>query len=246
MILPFFQKFNNRNKGLALLLDPDKYSESGLPGTIKQAESCGVDFVFVGGSLIFKGIDKLVKEIKSLTSLPVVLFPGGVLQVCPSADTILLLSLISGRNPEYLIGNHVIMAPFIKKSGLEVIPTAYMIVDGGVRTSVEYVSNTVPLPSDKPELAVATAIAGELLGMRLLYMDAGSGAKYPISSEIIRAVSNETSIPIIVGGGIRSSEQAFSAYEAGADLIVVGNALEKSVNFLKELGEIKRSLSESH
>jgi len=245
MILPFFQKFNNRNKGLALLLDPDKYSESSLPGTIEQAESCGVDFIFVGGSLIFRGIDKLVKEIKSLTSLPVVLFPGGVLQVCPSADTILLLSLISGRNPEYLIGNHVIMAPFIKRSGLEVIPTAYMIVDGGVRTSVEYVSNTVPLPSDKPELAVATAIAGELLGMKLLYMDAGSGAKSPISSEIIKAVSDETNIPIIVGGGIRSSEQAFSAYEAGADLIVVGNALEKSVGFLQDLGKVKRSFSGS-
>jgi len=241
MILPVFQNFNQKNKGLALLLDPDKYSEYNLKGTIEQAEKNGVNFIFVGGSLIFKGIEKLVQEIKSLTTLPVILFPGGVLQVCPSADTILLLSLISGRNPEYLIGNHVIMAPFIRRSGLEVIPTAYMIVDGGVRTAVEYVSNTVPLPPNKPDLAVATAVAGELLGMKLLYMDAGSGAKYPISSDIIKAVSNETNIPLIVGGGIRTSQQAFTAYDSGADLIVVGNALEKSVSFLEELGEVKRS-----
>ncbi len=241
MILPDFQKFNQNNKGLALLLDPDKYSESELPAIVEQAENCSVDFIFVGGSLIFKGIEKLVNQIKSLTVLPVVLFPGGILQVCSSADSILLLSLISGRNPEYLIGNHVIMAPFIKSSGLEVIPTAYMIVDGGVHTAVEYVSNTVPLPSDKPDLAVATAIAGELLGLKLIYMDAGSGAKFPVSPAMIRAVSEETSIPLIVGGGIRSAEQASEAYSAGADLIVVGNALEKTPEFLSRLGEVKRS-----
>lgn len=239
MILSDFQKFDNKNKGLALLLDPDKYSETDLPAILEQAELSGVDFIFVGGSLIFQGIEKLVNQVKSLSELPVVIFPGGVLQVCPAADSILLLSLISGRNPEYLIGNHVITAPFIKRSGLEVIPTAYMIVDGGVRTSVEYVSNTVPLPADKPDLAVATAIAGELLGMQLIYMDAGSGAKHSISPSMIKAVSAETSIPLIVGGGIRSSEQAKDAYEAGADLIVVGNALENDQQFLKKLGEVK-------
>jgi len=243
MILQSFQKFKKRNKGLVLLLDPDKYSDSNLPDIIERAETSGVDFIFVGGSLIFNGIEKLVNKIKSLSSIPVILFPGSAVQVCPAADSILLLSLISGRNPEYLIGNHVIMAPFIKKSGLEVLPTAYMIVDGGVRTAVEYVSNTAPLPADKPDLAVATAVAGELLGMKLLYMDAGSGAKYPISPEIIQAVSSEIDIPLIIGGGIRSSEQAQKAYSAGADVIVVGNALEKSINFLQELGEIKNSFT---
>ncbi len=244
MNLPIFQNFDQQNKGLALLFDPDKCPGPNLKDVIRQAEKCDIDFFFVGGSLIFNGIEILIEQIKSLTSIPVVIFPGGVIQVSPSADTILLLSLISGRNPEYLIGNHVIMAPFLKKSGLEVIPTAYMIVDGGVRTAVEYVSNTVPLPADKPDLAVATAIAGELLGMKLLYLDAGSGAKYPVSASIISAVSEETSVPLIVGGGIRTADQAHKAYSAGADLIVVGNALEKSPEFLSRLCEVKRTFKD--
>ena len=241
MNLPTFQNFDKHNKGLALLFDPDKYSETSCQDVIRQAENCDVDFIFVGGSLIFNGIEILIEQIKSLTSIPVILFPGSILQVSPSADAILLLSLVSGRNPEYLIGNHVIMAPFIKKSGLEVIPTAYMIVDGGVKTAVEYVSNTAPLPSDKPDLAVATALAGELLGMKLLYLDAGSGAKYHVSASIIKAVSEETNVPLIVGGGIRTADQASKAYSAGADIIVVGNALEKSSALLQELCEVKES-----
>jgi len=164
--------------------------------------------------------------LKSKTSLPVVLFPGSAMQFAPNADGILFLSLISGRNPDFLIGQHVAVAPTVKQSGVEVIPTGYILIDGGSPTSVQYMSQTMPIPNTKPEIAVATAIAGELLGLKAIYLEAGSGAMVPVPAVLIQAVRKAITIPIIVGGGIRTREQYQSALDAGANLVVVGNGLE--------------------
>lgn len=214
-------------KGFAILVDPDKLSMDGLPALASKINAAGIDFVFVGGSLLLNGnIRQLVPALKQALDVPVILFPGNVLQITPGADAILFLSLISGRNPDLLIGNHVIAAPLLKQSGLEVLPTGYMLVDSGRATSVHYMSNTMPIPYDKPEIATCTAMAGALLGLKLLYMDGGSGAEKTISTEMISAVAGAVDIPLIVGGGIRSRRQAEAVLKAGADIIVVGNAFE--------------------
>jgi len=222
-------------KRIALLLDPDKYNAEKLKYTLGLANEATVDFIFVGGSLISKHIDQAVLEIKKHTSLPVILFPGSLLQLSAKADALLLLSLISGRNPEYLIGNHVIAAPFIRSLSLEAIPTGYMLIDTGNTSSVQYISNTMPIPSDKTDIITATALAGEMMGLRLIYLEAGSGAIAPLNPDIVREVKKTITIPLIVGGGIKNAKDASNLYKAGADVLVVGNAVENNPENLRQI-----------
>lgn len=221
---------------LAVLIDPDKQTEESLLQLIKRAENCKVDLFFVGGSLLVEdSFEKTVSTIKANSSIPVIIFPGNNYQISDKADALLFLSLISGRNAEYLIGQHVTAAPLIKEHNLEAIPTGYMLIDGGRVSTTSYITQTVPIPADKPDIAVATAIAGEMLGMKLIYLEAGSGAHAHVSASMIRAVKNNINIPLIVGGGIRSGEHAEAVCKAGADVIVVGNVLEKEPELLMEI-----------
>ncbi len=230
------QKKLQQKKSFAVLIDPDKVNEASLNQLIKTSVEANVDYLFVGGSLVVSdNLEECVTSIKRKCSIPVVLFPGSPSQITASADALLYLSLISGRNPELLIGQHVVSAPLIKKSGLEIMPTGYMVVDGGAPTTVSYISNASPLPSDKNEIAMCTAMAGEMLGMKLIYMDAGSGAKSPISESMIERVSSCIQIPLIIGGGITSPEKAYLNCKAGADVIVVGNAIEKDSQLIAEM-----------
>lgn len=225
-------------KSFALLIDPDEISLDGLQSLAEQAEETGVDFLFVGGSLLLhNSLSDCLARLRDACDLPLVLFPGTPLQIDPEADALLFLSLISGRNPELLIGQQVISAPYLQHTNLEVIGTGYILIDGGAPTTVSYMSNTTPIPADKPEIAMATALAGEMLGFRLLYLDAGSGARQPISETMIRRVARATTVPLIVGGGIRTAERAFQAATAGADVIVVGNAIEKDRRLLRSMVE---------
>ena len=221
---------------LAVLIDPDKQEQESLLSLIELAVNAKTDFFFIGGSLLVKrNFELTIETIKAHCNIPVVIFPGGNYQLSKEADAILFLSLISGRNPEYLIGQQVIAAPQVKKIKLEAIPTGYILVDGGRVSSTAYITQTLPIPHDKIDMAVATAQAGELLGMKLIYLEAGSGAKNAVSSDMIRAVKKNVSIPLIVGGGIRSAEQAEHICQAGADIIVVGNALEETPGLLMEI-----------
>jgi phosphoglycerol geranylgeranyltransferase len=232
----FLEKKKNGQKSFAILVDPDKAGKSSLHAVIDLAIEAGADYFFVGGSLVISNqLDEIVLEIKQQCNIPVVLFPGSPSQISRHADALLYLSLISGRNPELLIGQHVISAPFVKKSGLEIISTGYMVVDGGAPTTVSYISNATPIPSDKNDIALCTAMAGEMLGMKLIYMDAGSGAKKAITEEMISAVSRNIDVPLIIGGGIRNAEKAYRNCKAGADVIVVGNAIEKDATLIKEM-----------
>ena len=231
-------------KQLAVLIDPDKVEGNHLPELIKRCVVAKVDYIFVGGSLLTKGdLFTTIAAIKSLCSIPVLIFPGSHQQVESNADGLLLLSLISGRNPELLIGQHVIAAPFLKKSGLEVLSTGYLLIESGTQTTVQYISNTSPLPSNKPEIAACTALAGELLGMKLIFAEAGSGAQNAVPEKIIAAIKEVISVPLIVGGGIRSAEQARKSCHAGADIIVVGNILEKEPELVTQIAEAIHSSS---
>jgi putative glycerol-1-phosphate prenyltransferase len=225
-------------KAFAVLIDPDNTDMDQIIETAQLCNDANVDYVFVGGSLMLSNhLDECIKTFKSKSSIPVILFPGSPSQVSKEADALLYLSLISGRNPELLIGAHVVSAPKIKASGLEIISTGYIVIDGGKPTTVSYMSHSAPIPFDKDDIAVCTAIAGEFLGKNVLYMDAGSGAINPISEKMIQKVSNQISIPLIVGGGISSPEKAIANCQAGADIIVVGNALEKNNHLIKVLAE---------
>lgn len=217
-------------KLLAVLVDPDKHTVDSLKQLTAIIRGTPVDFVFVGGSLVAGRPDQVIDILKESVKKPVVLFPGSLLQISPNADAVLLLSLISGRNPEFLIGNHVVAAPFLKSSRIEVIPTGYILIENGFTSSVEYMSNTKPLPARKPEIAVATAMAGEMLGMKLIYLEGGSGANHPIPPELIEKVKKNISVPLIVGGGIRTAADLQMVAEAGADLIVIGNAFENNTD----------------
>lgn len=227
------------------MLDPDKVGQDSFIEMLSQTRQHHVDFFLVGGSLITNYAHReLIDLIRQHTQTPAILFPGNCLHIEPSADGILLLSLISGRNPEFLIGQHVIAAPLLKNSGLEVLPTGYMLIDSGVQTTVSYISNTTPLPYDKPSVAACTAMAGEMLGLKLIYLDAGSGARRPVSAQIITAVRQAVDVPLIVGGGINTAEKAHTALQAGADLIVVGNAIEQDPDFLPELAAVVHSFNQ--
>jgi putative glycerol-1-phosphate prenyltransferase len=223
-------------KKLAVLIDPDDLQKVHLNKIIPLLQKSEVDLLFIGGSLLLKDqLDDCLKTLKKELDLPLVLFPGSVVQISEKADAILFLSLISGRNPEFLIGQHVVAAPYIKAAGLEVIPTGYMLIDGGCPTTASYMSNAMPIPRNKLEIAVCTAMAGEMLGLKTIYMDAGSGADLPVPKEMIRAVRKNTELPIIVGGGIRDPHLAVEQLKAGADLIVVGTHIEENPDSLMEL-----------
>jgi len=233
-------------KAFAVLLDPDKVEQDSLVKLLHRAQDYPVDAFLVGGSLVSDySHQEVIATLRQHSSKPIILFPGNPLHIDPSADSLLLLSLISGRNPEFLIGQHVIAAPLLKKSGLEILPTGYMLVDSGTQTTVSYISNTTPLPHDKPGVAACTAMAGEMLGLKLIYLDAGSGARRPVSPEMIAAVRAAVDVPIIVGGGINSGEKAYEALKAGADMIVVGNGLEKDPDLLPELSNVVRQFNQS-
>jgi putative glycerol-1-phosphate prenyltransferase len=237
-------KSSKGNKKLfAVLIDPDKVSEKSLKEIISSCNSSNVDLILIGGSLLFTPIDQTILSINKQTNIPVLLFPGSLLQVSEKADGLLLNVLISGRNSEYLIGNHVVAAPVIRKSKLESISTGYILIDGGKTTSVEYISNTKPIPADKVDIAVATAMAGEMIGMKLIYLEAGSGAKHPVSSDMINEVSQAVSIPVIVGGGIKTEQQLSKACKAGADIIVVGTAIESDVSKIESFSKIIQSFN---
>ena len=223
-------------KMLAVLVDPDNVSVDQAVSLSKQLDSSHVDFVFVGGSLMVNGdLSETIIALKSNSSVPVVIFPGSNLHISDEADAILLLSLISGRNADLLIGQHVAAAPILKKSTLEVLSTGYMLIESGQATTVSYISNTSPIPQDKPEIAACTAMAGELLGQKLIYLDGGSGAKIPVPAKTINSVSRAVDIPVIVGGGIRDLASATEALSSGADVVVVGNHIESNPEFLGEL-----------
>ncbi len=235
---------NKNNKKLAILIDPDKADEFYINALLQLADRGQIDFFFVGGSLVAENPEKIILNLKKHTRVPVILFPGSLLQYTHSADAILLLSLISGRNPELLIGNQVAVAPFLKKSNMEVLSTGYILINTGSITSVEYISNTVPIPDNKIDIVVATAIAGEMLGLKLIYLEAGSGAQRTVSPELIQNVKQNITVPLIVGGGIKTEQQIKNICNAGADIIVLGTAIEKDLKQLIDFSEIIHSYHE--
>jgi phosphoglycerol geranylgeranyltransferase len=235
-----FQLYKSDRK-LAILIDPDKHSADDLFDFIKKVNEIGPDYILVGGSLIIESsVDEATKLIKSCSNIPTVLFPGHFTQLTDQVDHVLLLSLISGRNPDLLIGQHVLSAPKLKELSKKLIPTGYMLIESGMQTSVSYMSNTTPIPSNKADIAKCTAIAGEALGLKQIYMDAGSGAKHPISIELIDQVSKSIDIPLIVGGGIRQVSHIFDCWESGANLVVIGNGIEENTSLSIELSRLMK------
>jgi putative glycerol-1-phosphate prenyltransferase len=221
-------------KGAAylVLLDPDKMAEAKLVPFVRHCERSGVDGFLIGGSLMISGdLDSFVEKVKIETSLPAIIFPGSINQISPVADAILFLSVISGRNAEHLIGKHVTASPLIKRAKVEPISTGYVLVESGVTTTAVYMSGSFPVPRNKPEIAAATALAGEYLGMKFIYLEAGSGAQESVPDEMVKAVSDECSIPIIVGGGIRNPQTARRKVDNGASIIVTGNFFENENNW---------------
>lgn len=236
---------NSKKKQFAVLIDPDKIDSEHLDKLIHHAELAKVDYFFVGGSYLSNHyIKELIPIIKQKSKIPVILFPGDPSQIVPSADAILFLSLVSGRNPDFLIGKQVIAAPILKQLSIDVISTAYLLIDSGKATTASYISNTQALPNDKPELVAYTAYAANLIGMKTIYLDAGSGAIAPIPVEIIEKTREICDAPIIVGGGIRTTAQAKNAINAGADVVVVGNAIEeKNWNLMHSISETIHNFS---
>jgi putative glycerol-1-phosphate prenyltransferase len=229
-------------KSLALLIDPDKVNGESLDNILATAAENRVDYILAGGSLTFNRIEVLIDYIKEQCTIPVILFPGNLLQLSCEADAILLLSLISGRNPELLIGNHVLAAPYLRDVRHKLISTGYILINCGSRTSVEYMSQTESIPADKPDIVIATALAGEMLGLKMIYLEGGSGAITPVPAEIIRAVRENITIPVVVGGGLRTPKQILEAYLAGADLVVLGNGVEDNPGLIKEACQTRDKL----
>ena len=242
------QKSKEGKRSLGILLDPDKVTDN--TSCIRLVNVCvenKVDYILVGGSLMARNnFSQIIHLVKSNSSLPVIIFPGSYYQIDSEADAIFFLSLISGRNPELLIGQHVIAAPILKRTNLEIIPVGYMLVNSGQATSASYMSNTIPIPTDKISIAVSTAIAGEMLGLRTIYMDAGSGAEKPIPQKVIAAVKKNISLPLIIGGGINSVSKAVQALEAGADMLVLGNGVEENPELLIEISERIDAINNRH
>ncbi len=234
-------KIKQGKKLLAVLIDPEKYPEDNLLKVITAMESAMPDFVLVGGSLVSLQTEEVIQSLKTNLKIPVILFPGSLLQLSRNADAVLFMSLISGRNPDLLIGNQVIAAPFLRKTNLEVLSTGYILIDSGQKTSVEYMSQTSPIPANKPDIAAATAMAGEMIGHQMIYLEGGSGAQNPVSKETIKAVRQSIQLPLIVGGGLNTKEKVQQACDAGADIIVVGNAFEKNLSLLQDFKYIVNS-----
>ncbi len=229
-------------KGAAylILIDPDKIHKQDFAEFIKTAEEAGVDGFLVGGSLLFsKELEEVIGVIKSHTTIPTIIFPGALSQIVPNADALLYISLVSGRNPEHLIGKHVLAAPVIKRAGLETLSTGYMLIESGSRTTAEYMSGSLPIPANKPDIAVATALAAQFMGMQFIYLEAGSGAQKPVPFEMVQAVSSHCDIPVIAGGGIRNADVAAKMVASGAKIIVTGNYFEKKEHWplIKEFAE---------
>jgi putative glycerol-1-phosphate prenyltransferase len=222
------------SKSIGLLLDPDKASGKSLENLLSLAEKNRIDYILAGGSITFNRIDPLLSYVRERSSIPVILFPGNLLQLSLNADTILLLSLISGRNPELLIGNHVLAAPYLKDVRDKLLPAGYILINCGTRTSVEYMSQTEAIPSDKTDIIIATALAGEMLGLKLIYLEGGSGSLVPVPPEIIRAVKDNITIPLIVGGGMKTASQIEAAFISGADMVILGNGCEKNPDLITE------------
>ena len=234
-------KKQNNEKLFAILIDPDSLGTTNFNLLLQNISNFPPDIIFVGGSITSKDIDKTIIEIKKNTNIPIVLFPGNVLQISKHADALLFISLISGRNPEYLIGHHVIAAPFIKQTNLEVIPTGYILIETNKTTSVEYMSNTKGIPAEKTDIIIATAIAGEMLGQKLIYLEAGSGANNAVHENVIQEVKKNISVPIIVGGGISNIDICTKILDAGADIVVIGTAIEKNPDKLKDFYNVIKS-----
>ena len=222
----------DKGAGYFILIDPDNLPIDQTEKFVKHCVKSGVDGFLVGGSLLINGdLDKSIETIKQNCDLPVIIFPGSVSQLSSKADAVLFISLISGRNAEHLIGKHVLAAPLVKKFNLEAIPTGYMLIESGKTTTAEYVSESKPIPRDKPGIATATALAGEYLGMQLIYLEVGSGAENSVPNEMIEMVSGQVSVPVIVGGGIRTPEEARAKVKAGAKIVVTGNFFENEDNW---------------
>lgn len=233
----------NEKKALAVLVDPDDALEK-IERVAESALIQGVSLFLVGGSLLTQGnTDKCASLLKQMGAPHVILFPGNEIQVSAEADAIFFMSLVSGRNPEFLIGKQVNAAPWVKRAGLEAIPTAYMLVESGKLTSALYMSHTIPLPSNKPDIAGATALAAEMLGMKVFYMDAGSGAELPVGASLIEEVKKQVGGVVIVGGGIRNARTAEAAWKAGADIVVIGNGVFEDVSILSEMGAMCRKMN---
>lgn len=227
-----YKSISDKGAAYFVLIDPDDISGERLQNFVRHCEKSGVDGFLVGGSLMMSNtLDDVLEAISSVSSLPTILFPGSVSQISSRADAILFISLISGRNAEHLIGTHVIAAPLVKKSGIEPISTGYMLVESGSKTTAEYMSGSSPIPRNKPEIATATALAAEYLGMNFVYLEGGSGAEKSVPNEMVKMVSSALSIPVIVGGGIRDSKTAREKVENGASVVITGNFFEDDNNW---------------
>jgi len=229
------QAKQNSKKLLAVLIDPDKFQNDENALLVRQMKKTPPDILLVGGSLLSDYLNETVSFLKKHFTIPVFLFPGNVIQISSEADGILFMSLISGRNPEFLIGQQVVAAPLLKKTHLEIIPTGYILLENGKTTSVEYMSNTKPIPQDKQDIILATALAGQYLGQQLIYLETGSGANHTVSQILIESLSEKLNIPIIAGGGIRNAKDLKAIYNAGADMAVVGTVIEENPEILSTL-----------
>jgi putative glycerol-1-phosphate prenyltransferase len=244
-ILKLLRQSRSENKKLlAVLIDPDKVKDAkSAKELMLRFESCNIDIYLIGGSLLTSAhMPELIGILKASTRKPVVIFPGSQLHIHGNADGILLLSLISGRNAELLIGKHVEAAPYLKKSAMELLPTGYLLIGDSNSTTVAYISQTTPIPYSKSDIAVCTAMAGEMLGLSLIYLDAGSGAKQEVPPSMIREVKKSIDIPLIAGGGIDTPEKATAAWNAGADMIVIGTAIEKDPQFVEQIINVREQL----
>ena len=229
------QTVAKKGAGFIVLIDPDKKNDEKIIEIVENANLNGADAIFVGGSIMMDSFyNKRVKKIKSISNIPVILFPGGVNQVSKYFDAILFMSLLSGRNPHYLIGEQVLAAPIIKDIGIETIPTAYLLIDGGSSTSVEYISGTKPLPPTRPDILIGHALAAQFLGMKMIYLECGSGAKNRIPDETLKAVSSEIDIDVAVGGGVKTPEDAGQLVDSGASFVVIGSAIENSKDLISD------------
>ena len=237
-------KISEIKNAVAILIDPEKFSTlPHLSSFLEKINAAKPNFIFIGGSTVTrKDFDQCIKETKAKTTIPIVIFPGASHQISKEADAILFLSLLSGRNPDYLIGHHVQAVDELEKMDIEIIPTAYLLIDGGRKSAVEYVTQTSPIPSDQPNIVRKTALAGKFQGKKIIYLDAGSGAIHSIPTEIIKSVNN-LEMPLIVGGGITSIEEVSLAHKAGANIVVIGNKIEKDIDFLLDIANYNKAIN---